>query len=113
MEGYDYDSIINVIGKYGCNQTTLCTLIEHDVKEKISPAFKFNFEIFFETQLAAKRNELVIEDPEFSEYKESPIIFLTVTFIINKHILFLFLLKLFNKSLESSEQSQKNYYRLL
>ncbi len=78
MEGFDYDSIINIIGKYGCNQTTLCTLIEQDVKEKIKSDIKFNFQIFFETQLEAKRNELVIEDAEFLEYKDSPIIFLTV-----------------------------------
>lgn len=78
MEGYDYDLIINVIGKYGCDQTTLCTLIEHDVKEKINPSIKFNFEIFFATQLLEKRNELVIEDPGFLEYKESPIIYTTV-----------------------------------
>jgi ATPase subunit of ABC transporter with duplicated ATPase domains len=78
MEDYDNDSIINVIGKYGCNKTTLCTLIEHNVKEKIHLNIKFHFEIFFETQLQSKRNELVIEDPGFLEYKDSPIIYLTV-----------------------------------
>ena len=78
MEGYDYNLIINIIGKYGCDQTTLCTLIEHDVKEKINCNIKFNLEIFFETQLEAKRSELIIEDPGFLEYKESPIIYLTV-----------------------------------
>lgn len=78
MEGYDNETIINVIGKYGCDQTTLCTLIEHDIKEKIDSNIKFHFDIFFETQLQSKRKELIIENPGFLEYKESPIIYLTV-----------------------------------
>lgn len=85
MEGFDYDTTINIIGKFGCKQTSLCTLIEHDVKEKINSNIKFNIELFFETQLETKRNELVKEDANFLEFKPSPIIYLTVKFIQSKY----------------------------
>jgi len=78
MEGFDFETIIHIDGKFGCNQTSLCTLIANDINEKISPNINFEFEILFETQLEKKRNELIKEDPSFLEYKESPIIHLTV-----------------------------------
>ncbi len=80
MENFNYDTIMNIIGKYGCNQTTLCYLIEKDAKEKINSQLKFQFDILFETQLELKRQELIKEDANFLEYKHSPIIYLTVLF---------------------------------
>jgi len=81
MDGFDYDTIINIIGKFGCKETSLCTLIENDVKEKINANIKFKIRIFFETQLEAERNELIKEDPNFLEFKESPVVYLTVKII--------------------------------
>lgn len=78
MDAWDKNNIINIIGKYGCHQTTLCTFIEKDVKEKINPYIKFNFEILFETQLNTRKSDLVKEDPNFLDYKDCPIVFLTV-----------------------------------
>ena len=78
MENFDYETVIHIIGKFGCDQTTLCTLIEEDTKKKISQNLKYEIEILFETGLKAKRDQLIIEDPEFLEYKDSPIVYLTV-----------------------------------
>lgn len=90
MENFDYETVINIIGRFGCNQTTLCTLIEEDTKKKISQNLKFNTEILFETGLKNRRDQLIIEDPDFLEYKDSPIVYLTVNFFKKKFLIFKF-----------------------
>ena len=81
MDSFDYETIIHIIGKFGCNKTTLCTLIETEVKNKISPDIKFEFNILFETQFEFKRTELIKDDITILEYPSSPIIFLFVNLI--------------------------------
>jgi hypothetical protein len=81
MENFDYETVIHLIGKFGCHQTTLCTLIKEETIKTISQDLKYDIQILFETALKAKRDELIIENPEFLEYKDSPIVYLTVNYI--------------------------------
>jgi hypothetical protein len=78
MDNFDYETVIHIIGKFGCHQTTLCTLIEEETIKTINPNLKYDIQILFETALKAKRDQLIIENPEFLEYKDSPIVYLAV-----------------------------------
>jgi len=64
---------LNILGKLDDPKVYLCKNIATYLENKIN--FKVKFNLLFETQFLAFREELVKQDCSFSSLKESPIIY--------------------------------------
>jgi hypothetical protein len=69
---------IYIIGKLDCPKVSLCKKIVHELGSKNIGNYKFEFVLAFETPFEFCVEELVKENLEFLEFKESPIIYIQV-----------------------------------
>lgn len=81
------NSTIYVIGKLDCQKVTLCRLIVEDLDKKQTCLVKFEFQLYFENQFECYYNELLKDNINFMEYKQSPIIYIKVRMIYNIRII--------------------------
>lgn len=69
---------IYIVGKLDCPKISLCKQIVNELEIRKIGDYKFEFVLAFETPFEFHVEELVKENLEFLEYKESPIIYIQV-----------------------------------